>query len=545
MNHVVCEYDGTPHLCISRFVAEGKLGQHNDILNSSYDVVRYAYPTGMHDGWEIVKDLHEFIVRPGPAGSQSALQSAHINHELNETYDFARCGLQIKWLKSSVLQEVTLDGENEVVFQWSAFDHIPLDESVDCGGADGNWQDGQSKQTAFDHFHMNSFDKDTHGDYYISARHRSSIYKISGVDGSVIWRLGHNVSDFTHVSEVAGAPFDFSYQHHLRLQPNYPGYDVDRGMVAISLFDNANDRYDYSTKSSNYSSGKVFMIDEHNMVATMKEDWPLYHDSHELATNQGSFQLLPNGNRIVGGGNIQEVVEWQPGKLNPVFRAHFGDWEDDEGGIGHKINSYRNMRFEWQGYPRWRPAVFAFAPNCGSLMRVYVSWNGATEVTGWEIYGANSAEGPFEVIGTTGRTGFESSVQTPFAQFVYAVALAGPNGDVMADDNAKSNVTQTSVLNEDRELRDQCDANRCQTGFQYDLHATRNCMAPDVFGAVAEGDDFDEWDAQEWQDDEQDDFDFGADFEPTFVDQSQVEYSHCDPCFGPFRKFIDTVFRDR
>ena len=41
-------------------------------------------------------------------------------------------------------------------------------------------------------------------------------------------------------------------------------------------------------------------------------------------------------------------------------------------------------------------------------MAMYVSWNGATEVRQWNFYTAQSAAGPFELVATVDKTGFET-----------------------------------------------------------------------------------------------------------------------------------------
>ena len=71
------------------------------------------------------------------------------------------------------------------VFSWWALDHINASEStVDHPSEPGH------VGSAWDFFHMNSVDKNADGDYLISARYTNAIYKISGKDGSIIWRFG-------------------------------------------------------------------------------------------------------------------------------------------------------------------------------------------------------------------------------------------------------------------------------------------------------------------------------------------------------------------
>jgi hypothetical protein len=38
----------------------------------------------------------------------------------------------------------------------------------------------------WDYFHINSVDKDDAGDYLISARHTSTVYKFSGINGTIL-----------------------------------------------------------------------------------------------------------------------------------------------------------------------------------------------------------------------------------------------------------------------------------------------------------------------------------------------------------------------
>ena len=63
----------------------------------------------------------------------------------------------------------------------------------------------------WDYVHANSADKTSEGDFILSARHADTLYKISSVDGSIIWRLGARDSDFIHVDD-----FKFTRQHHVR-----------------------------------------------------------------------------------------------------------------------------------------------------------------------------------------------------------------------------------------------------------------------------------------------------------------------------------------
>ena len=87
---------------------------------------------------------------------------------------------------------------------------------------------------AWDYFHINSVTKGDDGHYLLSARHSSTIYKINGTDGTVIWRLGGNHSDF-----VLGTDVPFGFQHHARYMAQKLEEVVTRRSI-YTLFHGAN-----------------------------------------------------------------------------------------------------------------------------------------------------------------------------------------------------------------------------------------------------------------------------------------------------------------
>lgn len=60
------------------------------------------------------------------------------------------------------------------------------------------------------HRHLNSVDRNSDGDYLVSARYTDTIYKISSRDGKVLWSLGGPESSF----KLDG--FTFARQHDAR-----------------------------------------------------------------------------------------------------------------------------------------------------------------------------------------------------------------------------------------------------------------------------------------------------------------------------------------
>lgn len=111
------------------------------------------------------------------------------------------------------------------------------------------------------HSHLNSIDKDMNGNYLVSARATNTIFLVSGVDGSVIWRLGGDNSSFTQ-------DFVFSRQHHARIRKQ-----TDKHMT-ITFFDNAADDSGTWEPTAESSSLKIVALDLVTMSAKLNHQHP-------------------------------------------------------------------------------------------------------------------------------------------------------------------------------------------------------------------------------------------------------------------------------
>lgn len=144
------------------------------VLNDQYQEITH---TQTEDQGMTRLDLHEFTVLPH---GMSALASA--NH-LAEG-DGSDIGQGPRPLVDYGFEEIDLE-TGKALFDWWPRDHgIGLSESMDTEGMDV----AQSEST-WDWFHLNSVDKNEAGDYLISGRHTSTVYKVSGKDVSVsgVW----------------------------------------------------------------------------------------------------------------------------------------------------------------------------------------------------------------------------------------------------------------------------------------------------------------------------------------------------------------------
>jgi Arylsulfotransferase (ASST) len=132
-----------------------------------------------------------------------------------------------------------------------------------------------------------------------------------------------------------------------------------------------------------------------------------------LAINQGNAQSLPNGDLLVGWGYTPYVTEYDK-RGRVVLDLRFGRGAD----------SYRAFRFPWIGRPLTRPAVWA------RRGRVFVSWNGATEVARWQIL-AGRGPGHLPRFRTVAKRGFETSVRIPIDLRWIAVRALERGGRVL------------------------------------------------------------------------------------------------------------------
>ena len=75
-------------------------------------------------------------------------------------------------------------------------------------------------------------------------------------------------------------------------------------------------------------------------------------------------------------------------------------------------DTYRAFRQPWVGRPADRPAVAA--DRSGDRLTAYASWNGATEVTRWELL-AGASPDALRPVATAGRDGFETALEAETA----------------------------------------------------------------------------------------------------------------------------------
>jgi hypothetical protein len=262
------------------------------------------------------------------------------------------------------VQEVDLRN-GRVLLDWRSTRHVAFAESYSKRPRDPS--------VPYDFFHVNSIDVDTDGNLLVSARNTHTIYKIERRSGKILWRLGGKRSDF-----ALGRNVRFAWQHDARRLKD----------GAISLFDNG------AAPSVHRQSRVIFVrLDLRRMRATLARY--VVHRPPRLAINQGNAQLLPRRHVLVGWGHAPYVTEYDA-RGRVVLDLRFGRGAD----------SYRAFRFPWSGRPVDRPAV---AVRRG---RVFVSWNGATQVARWQVLGGRSRQ-RLRPLRNVQKREFETSAPAP------------------------------------------------------------------------------------------------------------------------------------
>jgi hypothetical protein len=267
----------------------------------------------------------------------------------------------------------------KLVKEWSADGHIPT--------ADGVPPANPNSPAAYDPWHINSIDVDKDGNWLVSMRNTWAIYKVNSADGNIIWTMGGKSNQFQIPDNVA-----FAFQHDARWQPN----------GEMTIFDN--DCCGFIPQPSgppkaappihgSQSRGMEIKVDETNKVVSLVREDKLYD---LISGTQGSRQPLSNGNVFMGWGQQPFYSEFsKSGKL--LLSVRYPDQNE----------SYRAYRLPWKGNPTGKPAVAA-RPS-GKNTRVFVSWNGATEVTSWRIWAGPSSRKLEVVAKKVTKAGFETS----------------------------------------------------------------------------------------------------------------------------------------
>lgn len=323
-------------------------------------------------------DIHDFQLRP----DGHALLMIY-DGQIVDMSEIVEGGDPEALVIGLVIQEV--DADNNVLFQWRSWDHIPITDTTN-----------DLTRSRIDYVHGNSLAWDDDGNILLSSRALNEVTKIDRETGEIIWRLGGNANQFTFIGD--GEPF--FVQHDARR--------LDNGHLTV--FDNR------SAPDSTYSRAVEYELDEEAMVARRVWEQRSEGDSPSLA--MGNMQRLPNGNSLIGWGFFATALTEFTADGQKTFELVLGPHENDD----RLLVSYRAFRFPWEGTPVTRPILVARSEM--SETAVYYSWNGATGVDVWLLYGGSTPD-DLDLIDAQIRDSFEtrSAVSSSDLCFFQARAL--------------------------------------------------------------------------------------------------------------------------
>ena len=324
-------------------------------------------------------------------------------------------GTEDGWVENAVIQEVDMES-GDVVFEWSALDHIPVTDSMldfeqELQAQEDDEDDDEAElgtqDQPFDYFHINSATLDDDGSILVSARHTHAVYQLDRDTGAVQWILGGKSSDFEMAEDAV-----FEWQHSA-------ARDADG---TITLLDNHTKEDDGDS-----SRGLRLEVDEDAMTASVATEYA--PPQERPAGSMANTQPLENGNMIVGWGAQPYYSEFtKEGEL--LYDVCHGDACHEakyDGGGG----SYRAYKGQWEGDPNTSPDAVVEEHDNGQ-QRVYMSWNGATEVDRWRLVAGPDEDNVTQETSVQ-KTSFETSIPVldEASQYVVVEALDA-NGDVLA-----------------------------------------------------------------------------------------------------------------
>ncbi|KAI5370447.1 Putative arylsulfotransferase [Septoria linicola] len=358
------------------------------LLNQDYSTKtvlcpQYGLTTANHGDPHCEADLHEAHV----VSSRNTIITTAYNATPADLSSIH--GPADGWIWDSQFYELD-PYNNSILFRWRASDHIPLAES--------RWRIGDQGSLArpYDLFHINSV-VDLGDHYLVSSRHCWTIYLIDK-QGNIVWRFaGDGKGDFGDLPQDAR----FRWQHDAR------PYKIGHDYIDISLFDNQN----WGIRQKDPKSAAKLLafrlpirpISGSNETQAQVIDIIRPQTDYQ-SVSQGAFDNnLPGGNRLANWGDIPILTEFDDSGRE-IWSAEFG-----RAGEAH---IYRGFKQEWHATPHTRPDLFVEKDSASRAFFGYVSWNGATDVEGWNIYAGLSTD-DVRRLGRIGKKGFETKFNLP------------------------------------------------------------------------------------------------------------------------------------
>jgi arylsulfotransferase ASST len=358
------------------------------------------------DGWSI--SPHEFVIN-----GNVAWVTANKDVQVDLTPEG---GLPNGILTDSAVQEYDLK-TGKLLYSFDAYNpggtpNVPLSESqthpapVLVMGHVIPW----------DAYHVNAVSLVGNNEFVTSFRSTWGIYLVNFKTNTIVWTLGtqHNNS-FTF-----GPNAQFEWQHDPTILPNNE----------ISLFDDAccNIIQGMPAPPNGPSRGLVLKLDTSAHTANVAGQY-LQTASQSPhggldTSSQGSTQVLPNGNVVVGYGGQPWFSEYsKSGQL--LLDARLPDPD----------TSYRAYVEPWIGTPFFPPS--GAARKAKGKTTIYASWDGATQVVSWTVLAGPNAK-HLTNVATHTKSDFETSIRLAHSYKVYKLQALDSKGHVLGTSRAFS-----------------------------------------------------------------------------------------------------------
>jgi len=351
------------------------------IYDASYRPIAEVRP-----GHGLVGDVHEFRL----TSRDTALMTIYHRRHVDLT---SIGGPKDGLIWDGIVQEVDIP-TGRVLFEWHSYPQVGIGESY----SNPPKKQLGTKPFPYDYIHLNAIDEEPNGNLLISGRNTHAVYEVSRQTGKILWRLGGKKSTFR-----LGPGVRFAWQHDVRRQPD----------GTITIFDNGS-----APPVHKFSRVLVIRLDERGKRATLLRSY--HHPKKLLSPFEGNAQFLPDGHVFVGWGGWPYVSELSKnGRV--LFDAYFGHGKPP----GEDADTYRAYRFVWKGHPTDVPAT-AIADG-----KVYVSWNGATDVARWRALTGDAAD-DLAAAPAVPKSGFETAITLPAKGKYVAVQALDANGRVLA-----------------------------------------------------------------------------------------------------------------
>ena len=341
--------------------------QHAPGLGSHYALLdrRYRLVTRIRTSYGYRTNLHELQITRQRTAYVSAYQPVLLPRSRRMVTDY-------------VIQEIDIP-TRDVLFEWHSLDHVPPAAS---------YQPRPEARYSWDYFHGNSIEPpNRNGTLVVSARNTSAIYGIDRRTGRLLWTFGGRRDQFGLFRRHPDQ--QFCAQHDARRQAD----------GTITLFDNGGPVL--GSCPIHRARVQQFRLYVRSRRARLVRTIASYRSSPDgrglYAWAMGSVRAQRAGNLLINWGTTGNVTEVAPDG-SVVF------------GLRLQYYSYRAVRSRWQGLPTGRPAIVARRAGRRSV-RVWASWNGATEIRWWQVLAGAAPDALLPVGHRHGFSGLETAMR--------------------------------------------------------------------------------------------------------------------------------------